>query len=123
MKVKLSTKEEELMGILWRVQRSSLKEIVELLPEPQPAMTTVATMLKRLIDKKAIAYDKEGKSRIYYPLIKQEEYSSHSLHQMIDHVFQGSTARFASFFTRRMGLSDKELRELRDIIDEQLDQE
>lgn len=118
--MKLSQKEEQLMNYIWQFKTAYMKNIIDAYPQPKPAVTTLATLLKRLTDKGAISYNIHGNSREYYPLIKKDEYSSSYLTNMIKTFFQGSTSRFASFFTNNSNLSREELIELRNMIDNKL---
>lgn len=118
--MKLSDKEEELINYLWQMDRGYMKDILQSYPEPKPAITTVATLLKRLINKGAIGYELHGNSREYFPLIQKKDYSTSYLKNMIATFFQGSSSRFASFFTKTYELSQDELLELRDIIDDKI---
>ena len=118
--MKLPQKEEELMEILWRMDKAYMKDIMDAYPEPKPAPTTLATLLKRLTEKGAISFNLQGNSREYFPLIDKKEYSSSYLKNMISTFFQGSSGRFASFFTNNINLSKDELLELRQLIDNKL---
>jgi predicted transcriptional regulator len=118
--MKLSSKEQELMQYIWEKDEIYLKEILTLYPEPKPAMTTLATLLKRLQVKGAIGYKQKGKSRLYFAKIPREKYSSFFLKGMINSLFQGSSSRFASFFAKNTELSKEELIKLRSIIDDKL---
>ncbi len=121
--MKLSQKEEELMNFIWQLEKAYMKDLLDVYPEPKPATTTLATLLKRLTNKGAINYHLHGNSREYYPVLEKKDYSSSYLTNMIKTFFQGSSARFASFFTSNMALSREELLELRNMIDEKLDSE
>jgi predicted transcriptional regulator len=116
----LSSKEQELMQYIWSQDEIYLKEILDLYSDPKPAMTTLATLLKRLYNKGAIGYNQKGKSRLYFAKIRREKYSSFFLKDMINSLFQGSSSRFASFFAKNSELSKEELIKLRSIIDEKL---
>ncbi|MDW3195530.1 MAG: BlaI/MecI/CopY family transcriptional regulator [Cytophagales bacterium] len=118
--IKLSSKEQYLMGLIWQKGQVYMKELMDAYPDPKPAPTTLATLLKRLTDKGAISFQLNGNSRQYYPLIDNQDYSSSYLQNMISTLFQGSSKRFASFFAQNTDLSKSELEELRAIIDEQL---
>ena len=59
----LSKTEEELMNHLWKLEKALMKELLEQYPEPKPATTTVATLLKRMNDKGFVGYNIVGKSR------------------------------------------------------------
>src|SRR5215217_6773911 len=94
--------EEELMGYLWKLEKSFFKELKDQYPDPKPATTTINTLLKRLIDKGVVAYKLYGTSREYYPLISKNEYYSSHVRSLIKHSFNNSIEQFASFFTKEV---------------------
>ena len=85
--MQLSRTEEELMNILWKRQKAFMKELLEDYPEPRPATTTVATLLKRMQEKGFVAYTTFGKSRQYYPLVKKQAYFSRHVNTLIKNFF------------------------------------
>lgn len=119
--MKLSKSEEELMIFLWKKEKAYMKDLLEAYPEPKPAATTVATMLKRMIDKGVIAYNTDGKSREYFPLIQKRDYFSTYLKGLIKNFFNGSTTQFASFFTEEVNLTEAELEDLKTVIEKEIE--
>lgn len=118
--MQLSKTEEELMNYLWKLERAFMKDLLQAYPEPKPANTTVATLLKRMADKGFVAYKLYGKSREYYPLVSKSDYFSKHVNGLIEKFFNNSASQFASFFTSKIKLSTSELEDLKDIIDEQI---
>ncbi|AGA79174.1 BlaI/MecI/CopY family transcriptional regulator [Echinicola vietnamensis] len=118
--MRLSTSEEQLMNYLWKLGKAFMKDLLQAYPDPKPAPTTVATLLKRMIDKKVVAYKTYGNSREYYPLINKSTYFGHQVKGMIKNFFDNSPSQFASFFTSETDLTDEELRDLKKLIDQQL---
>ncbi|HCN49998.1 MAG TPA: penicillinase repressor [Chryseobacterium sp.] len=118
--IKLTDSEKVLMDILWEKKRIFMKDILDAYPEPKPAATTIATLLKRMQNKELVGYKLYGNSREYYPKIEKGEYFKEEMTSMIDRFFNSSVSQFASFFTSNAKLSQKQLKELRDIIDEQI---
>lgn len=116
----LSKTEEQVMEYLWSTEKIFFKDLLEKFPEPKPAGTTVATLLKRMQDKGFVGYTLHGNSRQYYPLIKKEQYFSKHVNSMIKSFFNDSAMQFASFFTTATNLSDRELEDLKKLIDQQL---
>ena len=116
----LSAAEEQLMQLLWKQERAFMKDLIEAYPDPKPAMTTIATLLKRMQDKNFVDYIQYGRSREYFPLVKKTDYFSKHVNGLIKNFFNDSASQFASFFTQETDLSEKELQELRTIIDSQL---
>ena len=118
--MKLSNSEEQLMEYLWQLEKAFMKDLLDAYPKPKPATTTIATLIKRMIDKKFVAYTEFGNSREYYPLVKKEDYFSKHVNGLIKNFFNDSASQFASFFTTSTNLTEKELQELRKIIDVEL---
>ncbi|REC75364.1 BlaI/MecI/CopY family transcriptional regulator [Chryseobacterium elymi] len=118
--IKLTDSEKNLMEILWEKKRVFMKDILDSYPEPKPAATTIATLLKRMQNKDLVGYTLYGNSREYYPKVVKEEYFNEEMTSMIDRFFNSSVTQFASFFTSNAKFSQKQLKELRDIIDQQI---
>ncbi len=120
MKQKLTEAEKEIMDILWEQKTAFMKDILEIYPDPKPASTTVATLLKRMQNKNLVGYKTFGNSREYFPKVEKEIYFNHEMTSMIDRFFNSSVSQFASFFTANSKMSQQELKELRDMIDNQI---
>ena len=118
--MKLSKTEEDLMNHLWRLDKAFMKDLLEVYPDPKPATTTVATLLKRMTDKGFIAYNLFGKSRQYYPLVKKKDYFSKHVNGLIKNFFNDSASQFASFFTKETNLTKEELEDLKTLIDNEI---
>lgn len=116
----LSNAEEQLMQFLWKKERALMKDLVEAYPEPKPATTTVATLLKRMQDKNFVDYKQLGRSREYFPLVKKKDYFSKHVNGLIKNFFNNSPSQFASFFTEDTNLSKKELEDLKAIIESEI---
>ncbi|MDQ1159896.1 BlaI family penicillinase repressor [Chryseobacterium sp. SORGH_AS 447] len=120
--IKLTDSEKDLMDILWEKEKAFMKDILESYPEPKPATTTIATLLKRMQNKDFVGYKLYGNSREYFPKIEKGEYFKEEMSSMIDRFFNSSVTQFASFFTSNAKFSQKQLKELREIIDRQIDE-
>lgn len=119
--MKLTNAEEQIMKYLWVLKQAYMKNILDQYPDPKPATTTVVTLLKRMIQKGFVAYNQHGNNREYYPLIKKSDYFSEHLSGLIKDFFNDSTSQFASFFATETKLNEKELYELKEIIEKQLE--
>ncbi len=118
--MKLSTAEEQLMEFIWELDEAYMKNIIDSYPDPKPATTTIATLLKRVQDKEFVAYKLHGNSRLYYPLVKKSDYFSKQVNKLIKNFFGDSALQFASFFTKETNLSQAELEGLKKIIDNEI---
>ena len=87
---------------------------------PKPAKTTLAITIKKLKDKKFVAYDKIGSARLYYAIVKKENYFCKQMKNLIHHFFVNSTSIFTSFFSKEASLRKEELQNLHDLNDDEL---
>ena len=120
MNKKLTDTEKILMDLLWEKETAFMKDLLDAFPEPKPAPTTVATLLKRMQNKNLVGYQTFGNSREYFPKIEKGKYFTGEMKGLINQFFNNSVTQFASFFTANAKLSQKELKELRDMIDKQI---
>lgn len=118
--MKLAKAEEQLMNHIWDMDTAFMKDLIQKYPDPKPASTTIATLLKRMQDKGYVGYKTFGRSRQYYALIKKSTHFEGQFRGMLQHFFSNSAAQFASFFTRNTDLSKEELQELRKVIDQEI---
>ena len=118
--MQLTNAEEQLMQILWKQERAFMKDLIETYKDPKPATTTIATLLKRMQDKKFVDYIQYGRSREYFPMVKKKDYFSKHVNGLIKNFFNDSPSQFASFFTEETNLSKKELKELKNIIETEI---
>lgn len=118
--MQLTKTEEQLMEFLWTQKKAFMKDLLDAFPDPKPATTTVATLLKRMADKGFVGYKEYGKSREYFPMVEKSDYFSKQVNGMIKSFFNNSAAQFASFFTQETDMSSAELEELRKIIDKEI---
>lgn len=119
--MQLSQTEEELMQYVWKLEKAFMKDLLDEYPEPKPAPTTVATLLKRMTEKGFVDYEQMGRSRQYYPLVKKSDYFSKHVNGLIKKFFNDSASQFASFFTSETNLSEEELKELKTIVEKEIE--
>ncbi len=108
----LTKAEEQIMQVLWKLQKSFLRDIVDTLPEPKPHQNTVATILKILVEKEFAAIEVVGRNHQYYPLITKEEYSKGAMQQVVKGYFEGSFSNMVSFFVQEKDISIAELEKM-----------
>ncbi len=118
--MKLTKAEEQVMRQLWKLEQAYMKNILEEYPDPKPRPTTIATLLKRMIDKGFVGFNQHGNNREYYPLVRKESYFSSQLNSMVKDFFNDSSSQFASFFTNESDMSVSELEELKSEIEQRI---
>ncbi len=82
------------MQYLRKRNTALMKDLLKDFPDPKPATTTVATLLKRMDDKGFIDYKLYGKSREYFPLVKKTDYFSKHVNGLIKNFFDSSASQF-----------------------------
>lgn len=117
----LTEKELQLMNHLWELKKGYLKDIVLQYEEPKPAYTTISTLINRLINKKHIGFKMQGRDKEYFPILKKPSYFKFEFKQMLSNYFDNSSAQFASFFTENTDLSVDQLKELQEIVNQQIE--
>ncbi len=108
----LTKAEEDIMQVLWKLEKAFVKEIVDEFPEPRPHYNTISTMIKILSDKGFVSYETFGKSNRYYPAVKKEEYTKRSMKQFVKGYFEGSYTNMLSFFAKEKDISIDELEQI-----------
>lgn len=113
----LTKAEEDIMQILWQLQKANVKDIIKVLPEPKPAYNTVSTIVRILESKGFVDYEKKGKGHVYFPILKKQDYSNQSLNKLMENYFQGSFKSMVSFFVKKNDIDIKELETILNEID------
>jgi len=97
--MELTRAEEQIMQILWELEKGFIKDILEQFDDPKPAYTTVATFLKILEKKGYVSYKPYGNAHQFYPLISREDYSTTHVNSVFKKYFKSSISNVVSFFT------------------------
>ncbi|MEO5977794.1 MAG: BlaI/MecI/CopY family transcriptional regulator [Chryseolinea sp.] len=108
----LTRAEEEIMQVLWTVESAFVKDIIEELPEPKPAYSTVSTIVRILQQKGFVGHKAEGQSHKYHTLITKANYTKQFMKGFVSRYFDGSYPEMVSFFTKQDKLSVGELENL-----------
>lgn len=108
----LTRAEEEVMQLLWKLEKTNVAAIIALMPEPKPAYNTVSTIVRILESKGFVDHEAVGKGYNYFPLVKKSDYSQQSMGKLVDNYFQGSFKSMVSFFMKKNDISMQELEEI-----------
>jgi BlaI family transcriptional regulator, penicillinase repressor len=108
----LTRAEDQVMQILWVLEKAFVKDIIEKMPDPKPAYNTVSTIIRILETKGFVGHKAYGKTHEYYPLIAREKYTRFYLNNMIKGYFNGSFQNLVSFFAKENKLSAQDLNKL-----------
>jgi len=117
----LTKAQEEVLKAVWKIEEGAVSDFLEVLPEPKPAYTTVATVINVLEKKGYLTHKKFGKTKVYYPLISKKEYARFILKDTARSYFSGSFHKMAQFFVTKE-LSLNELEELRTMLEKEINE-
>jgi len=113
---KLTSAEEEVMQFLWQLDKATVTQIIEEMPEPKPPHSTISSIMRILERKGAIGHKAYGRTYEYFPMITQETYSAGSLNKLATDYFGGSVRKMVSFLVQRDDLSLNDLEEIRQLL-------
>ena len=113
----LTKAEEQIMQILWKIEKGFVNDVLAKIPEPKPAYNTVSTIVRILQKKGFVGYKAYGKTHEYFPIITKKEYTKGFLKGFVSNYFENSYQAMASFFTKENNLSLKEMEEIRKLME------
>ena len=109
----LTKAEEQVMQVLWQLNsEAGLKDIVDLMPEPQPHSNTVATVLKILYEKEFVNIRSIGRINVYSTAVSKANYSQHRMQNLVQSYFDGSFSNTVSAMVKSNKLSVDDLEAL-----------
>lgn len=109
---RLNEKEEQIMQVLWRLERAFVKEIVAELQAPVPPVTTVSSIVRKLEKEGFVGHDAFGKTYRYYPAVSKEAYRRSAFQHLMKSYFSSSPEQLLSHFVREEQVSYGELEEM-----------
>ena len=113
----ISEAEFQVMKIVWEHAPVSTNQVTEYLTRTTKwSPKTIQTMLKRLVQKKALTYDKEGRVFIYTPLIGQEDYVNQESRHFLQRFYNGNVVSMITAFLDMEELSQQEVDELKELL-------
>ncbi|MHB8054893.1 MAG: BlaI/MecI/CopY family transcriptional regulator [Candidatus Aminicenantales bacterium] len=119
----LTRAEEQIMQVLWKLEKAFVKDIVDELPEPKPAYNTVSTIVRILEKKEVVSYKAFGNTYEYFPLVTKDEYKKNFFKSFLKRYFGDSFPDMVSFFAGGRDLSLEELEEIRKRLGEEIEKQ
>ena len=108
----LTKAEEQVMQILWRLEKAFVKDILKEMPDPKPAYNTVSTIVRILETKGFVDHKAYGKIHEYFPLVSKDKYKLFSLDNLVSSYFNGSFQNLVSFFAKKEKMDVNEIDQL-----------
>lgn len=116
----LTKAEEQVMQILWKIERGFVKDIMDGMPKPKPAYNTVSTIVRILEKKEFVDHKAYGNTHQYYPLVSKKEYTGSFLKRIIKNYFEDSYKQMVSFFAKEDNLSVEEMESIIKLLSAEL---
>lgn len=120
---KISEAEWQVMKVLWEDNPLRATDIINRIDNVsnwQPK--TIKTLIRRLVEKKAVSFEKDGKYYLYYPIVKEEECIKLENNSFLNRVYGGSLNLMFSHFIKEKKLSEQEINELKEILEKSIDE-
>ncbi len=108
------------MKVVWEHGTATANQVVEALgTKTSWKPKTIHTLLRRLVQKRALAFDKVGREFHFRPLVDAQHCTHFVSRSFLDRFFDGRVAPFLACLLEREKLSKTEIEELRRLLDEQ----
>jgi BlaI family transcriptional regulator, penicillinase repressor len=108
----LTKAEEEVMQIIWKLERCLVRDIIDELGDPEMPHSTISSVVRILEKKKFVDHKAFGKTYEYFPIVTKEEYAQQGVKSLVEKYFSGSPRKLVSFLVQSEDMNLKELNEL-----------
>ncbi|MGK5509944.1 BlaI/MecI/CopY family transcriptional regulator [Brevibacillus formosus] len=116
---RISDSEWEIMKVIWKQNPITAEQIAAQLPtDIDWSDQTVRTFLNRLLKKKAIRFERSGRSYLYYPLVSEKDCVKAESKSFLNRVFGGASKLMVTNFLEEVDWSKKEIEQLQKILEE-----
>jgi len=115
----LSSRELDVLNVLWERGSATVSEVLDELQD-ELAYTTILTILRRLEKKGHVEHSPDGKAHRYVALVRREEAQDSALQRLTRKLFRDSPDLLMSRLLRKGELSERQLKELRELVDDRL---
>lgn len=113
----ISEAEYEVMKVVWKYAPISTNEITDLLTQTTHwRPKTIQTLIKRLVTKGALTYEKRSRVFVYTPLIDEKEYIGQESHFFLERYYDGDITAMLSSYIEDDKLSESEIDTLRSLL-------
>lgn len=113
----ISEAEYEVMKIVWKNAPINTNEITGILTQTTEwSPKTIQTLIKRLVNKGALSYEKNSRVFVYTPLVKEQEYIEHQSSSFLNRYFNGNIGAMLNNYLENDVLSNNEIAELKEIL-------
>jgi BlaI family penicillinase repressor len=117
---RISETEWEVMRVVWAKHPITASEIIERLAQADASWhpKTARTLMARLVKKRALDYEPQGRRYVYEPLVTERDCVAAASASFLDRVFGGALQPMLAHFVEARRMTTQELEELKQLIDE-----
>lgn len=114
---RLTNKEEEIMQILWKLEKAFVKDVLVEIKTDKPHYNTLSTIIRNLEEKGYVSYTAYGKTHQYFPIVSKEDYRKKFFNNAIENYFNSSYKNVVSFFAKEEKISVDDLKDIIKLIE------
>ena len=105
------------MKVVWKHAPISTNEITQqLLKTTSWSPKTIQTLIKRLVNKGALSYEKQSRMFVYTPIVKENEYIGQESNSFLKRFYGGNITAMVSAYLENDKLSEAEIETLRGLL-------
>lgn len=106
-----------IMQVLWDKRRATAREITEAINASEPiAHSTVQTLLRGLEEKGSVSHEEEGRTFVFFPLVREDKFKQTATRDLLERVFGGNAATLVTHLLKNESVSRQEIEEIRKLI-------
>jgi len=114
---KLTVQEEEAMLAVWQIKKGFIKDFMDIIPEPKPPYTTLASTIKNLERKGYLISERFANANRYSAKLKELDYKKKFMTGFVDNYFKSSYKDLVAFFAKDKKISADELKDIIKLIE------
>ena len=111
----------QIMQVLWDKQRATARELTDAIKATEPiAHSTVQTMLRVLEDKKSVGHKQDGRTFVFFPMVKEHDLKQIATQNLVERLFDGRVSNLVAHLLSVQNVSKAELAKIHKLIQRQV---
>ncbi|NOX45514.1 MAG: BlaI/MecI/CopY family transcriptional regulator [Chlorobi bacterium] len=119
----LTKAEEQVMQVLWTIEKGVVNDMLHQFDNPKPAYNTVSTIVRILEKKGFVGHKAYGKTHEYFPLVSKGEYTKKYFGSFMTNYFSNSYKALASFLANDKKVSIEDLEEMKLMMEKEINKQ
>ncbi len=114
---RLNPQEENVMLFVWQLKECAVKDVLDMMDDPKPPYTTLASIFNNLEKKEYVSVKRFGNVKVFYPKITKSAYKRYFMSGMVKSYFNDSFKEMVTFFAKEQELTTEDLNEIIKLIE------